>query len=210
MPRLIAVIVALLALLGAGWWGWSNPDLLPESLRAHLPPARPEIAATRPMPRPAPAPAPAPAVQPPPAPVPALTPAPQDAPLPPETGSTMAIETERVAEAAIAAADARAEAQALARAEAEALQAAKTRLSEALAPLLAAGADPAAIRAGLARLTPPPDPLAARVQSGLVAEIAALLAETPAVPATAEASAAAPAPADDGTALIARIKDLLT
>ena len=45
MPRLIAVIVALLALLGAGWWGWSNPELLPESLRARLPAATPEIAA---------------------------------------------------------------------------------------------------------------------------------------------------------------------
>ncbi len=45
-------------------------------------------------------------------------------------------------------------------------------------------------------------------------EITTLLAETaaPPAPATAEASAAAPAPAAaaDGTALIARIKDLLT
>ena len=80
MPRLIAVIVALLALLGAGWWGWSYPELLPESLRAHLPNARPEIAATRPIPRPAPV-TPAPPV----APTPTATPVPQDAPLPAES-----------------------------------------------------------------------------------------------------------------------------
>ena len=52
MPRLIAVIVAVLALLGAGWWGWSNPDLLPERLRAHLPGAATGVVATRPPPRP--------------------------------------------------------------------------------------------------------------------------------------------------------------
>lgn len=199
MPRLIAIIVALLALLGAGWWGWSNPDLLPESLRVRLPDRAPTVTATRPVPRPAPVtPAPAPA----PVPVPAapaspLTPAPQDAPLPPETGSAMAVETERVAEAAIAAAAARARAEATARAEADALAAARDQISAALDPLLTAQAfDAAAIRVRLAALPAATSPLIGQKRAEIMAEITTALSET-------EAPAMPPNPATEAAASIA-------
>lgn len=216
MPRLIAVIVALLALLGAGWWGWSNPDLLPESLRTRLPDRAPTVTATRPVPRPAPVtPAPVP-VPVPAAPASPLTPAPQDAPLPPETGSAMAVETERVAEAAIAAANARARAEATARAEADALAAARHQLSATLDPLLTAQAfDAAAIRAQLTALPAATSPLIGQKRAEIMAEITTALseAEAPAMPPDTATEAAASIATDsarpDRAATITRIKALL-
>lgn len=77
--------------------------------------------------------------------------------------------------------------------------------------------DPAAIRSVLASLTAPTDPLAARVQAKLVAEITKLLAEaeapatpTPAAATTDAPAAATPRPAPTATAWTTRIKDLLT
>ncbi|WP_313135281.1 hypothetical protein [Paracoccus jeotgali] len=228
MRRLIAAIVAFLVLLAAGWWGWSNPELLPAALREGMSPrapvagglsqrpvARPLV--PQPKPEPAPPETPMQTVQP----VPA-TPAAQDSPLPPDTGSDLARETERVAELAIAAADARARAAAVARAEAEAAEAAQADLRAALQPLLDAPApDGAEVEAALQALPPAGNPLVARKRAQLADQIRKIITQPDPAPDTAQAGSTPP-PADTiappdaapSTTLrapqIARIRELLS
>ncbi len=200
MHRLIAIIIALLLFGSAGWWGWNHPERLPAALRDRLPSSGDMASgddgpgASRPQPRPAStaeaASAPAPDLSPDiadpresapdPDVVPAeqsATPAPVDAPLPPEKGSDMAIETERVAEALIAAADSRARIEATARAEARATESAKAMLNAVLSPLLRGDSlSPPEIRAAVESLPPAPDPLIAQKRAMLIAEIETIMA----------------------------------
>lgn len=173
MNRTIAIVIALLLLASAGWWGATRPD------RGGDTGVQDESPAALPGPDAEPATDPAPTTDPAPAeprPAPAPTPAPVDAALPPETGSELAQQTERAALAAIAAADARARAEATARAERRAREAAEAELRPLLTPLLdGARFSTAAIRAAIASLPPAPDAQAARARARLTDEITAVL-----------------------------------
>lgn len=184
MNRVIALTVAALILLSAGWWGWTNPDIWPGNWRSTSPWDQTESFPSDADNKTSPAgdttssPAasiageklPQPAILPPPEETeqtdlagtpaqPALTPPPQDTPLPPETGSPRAQEIERIAEAAITAANARVRAERTARAEREALEAAQAEITQALAPFLTeSGFSLAAVRDRLETL-PQPDTL---------------------------------------------------
>ncbi|WBU55478.1 hypothetical protein [Paracoccus sediminicola] len=215
MSRIIAAIIAAVAVLSIGWWGWNNRDeLLAGSQRwlpgageqASTPDDAPPVETGTKMDEPA---LPAedsasqqelPAQDGPAeqdadevaeaAAAPKPTPAPVDEPLPEETGSAMAIEIERVAEATISAADARARAEATARAEAKAREAASAQISDAISPLLSDGNfAPATIRDRLASLPAPGTGLEARIRDGLRDDILSVLDE-------AEAGLAAAASAD--------------
>ncbi|MFD1797562.1 hypothetical protein FQV27_11615 [Paracoccus aurantiacus] len=200
MRRLIAIVIIMLLLGGAGWWGWTHPDALPGALRDKLPPLAEETApsatdpsgpSTEAMTEPAQAQADpaipddaassrsdtagtaaATATEPTP------TPAPMDAPLPAQTGSAMAVETERVAEAVIAAADSRARAEATARAEEAALDTARADLRDVLAPYLDAQAfDSAAMRNALSAPPSSDDMLVAQQRNRLAAQVEAILSD---------------------------------
>lgn len=198
MNRTLAIIIAVLVLASAGWWGWTRPDLLP-GVQADREPRDSVTAPTQTTAPPSDAPSPSPdaeaePAQEPPAPepqTPAQTPAPRDAALPPESGSALARETEAVAEAAIAAADARARAEAQARAERLALEAAQDQLKAALSPMLTpAGFSTDALRGAITALPAPDTDLAGQARNRLLAEIDAILTEAE----TAERDAAARPP----------------
>lgn len=237
MNRTIAIILATLALLSAGSWGWSRSDLWPKGWQAPGPDSAPDISAPDIMAETAPEPAESttPDAAPPQAapevaeadtppesqettaavpaePVP--TPAPRDAALPAETGTPQAQETERAAEAAIAAADARARAEAEARAEREALAAARAELDAALAPLLNAAAfSPAGLRAAMDGLPDPATPLIGQTRAALTARISDVLDDAESALSTDSAApdtdAQPDAPAFDPAPYIARIREVL-
>ncbi|MFV0409905.1 MAG: hypothetical protein ACK5LJ_09480 [Paracoccus sp. (in: a-proteobacteria)] len=226
MNRMIALTIAILVLLSAGWWGWSSSDFWPQLWRRDAlqvppglsarPPMRPVAAADPAAPMPEAVPSPPPLISPrlsvPAGAEPPLTPAPQDTPLPPETGSAAAREIETIAEVAINAADIQARAEATARTERLAHEAAQADLAAALAPVLTADDfAPTAIRARLASLPVLSDPLTARARSALADQIIAILpdegAATEASP-TAADGALTPTPSDP-ISYIARIKELL-
>ncbi|SDE12673.1 hypothetical protein SAMN05421538_10499 [Paracoccus isoporae] len=242
MNRTIALILAALVLLGAGWWGWQiarpgseraspEPETVgtPDSVPADAPGPVPEMAETDAAAEAAPQ--DADAVPEPPAPqdtaspaVPADTPPPRDAELPPETGSEMAILTERAAEAVIAAADARARAEATAQAEAAIRVAVLDEVSARLEPALSADRfDTGDIRARLSEHGETLDPLAQRIHGQLFATIDAVLTEfdrasgkielgtqsTEEVPPDASSAAASQGDAPDPAAYIARIREVL-
>ncbi|WBU65014.1 hypothetical protein [Paracoccus aerodenitrificans] len=244
MNRMIALTIALLALVSAGWWGWSNPERLPERLRDFLPEqAQPEDAVSSEDPAENEASdetvseyaepdmteiTEAPVEEPPQPAEPESTPAPRDAALPPETGSEMAQETERVAEAAIAAANARARAEITAEAEQRAFEEARALVSDAVSPLLnAEDFSTVAIRQRIAELHVSATPLTSREVDRLTARIETVLAEadahesTPTLsvsPETEQSAEAAEDTADDSPAItpqadkatyIAQIRDLL-
>ncbi|WBU52342.1 hypothetical protein [Paracoccus sp. SCSIO 75233] len=183
MIRLLAFGLVLLAMLAAAWWGLSQTGLLPGGTDrpAEAETSVPETPATLGETAKTTQPEGATASQDPAtddAGTAALTQPPQDDPLPPETGSDMAIEVERVAEAAIAAADARAEAEAIARAEAKAMEVAQAQLAELLGPALSAtspAATPESVARALTELPPADDAQVSQQRAALETEIKEIL-----------------------------------
>ena len=212
MNRTVAIIIAALAVIGAGWWGLSRTEPPEQEVSEE---AMPEAEPVEDTPTEANNPAdeaqsdlpadvaPAPAEPEEPA-EPVQTPAPQDAALPPETGSQMAQETESVAEAAIAAADARAEEEATERAEMLAQQVARDELAEALSPLMTVqGFSTEAIRAAISALPQTDDPMLTQARTDIVAEVEAILEDADNAERSSSAPAALPGDNDEPTEQVA-------
>ncbi|TKW68687.1 MAG: hypothetical protein DI616_01445 [Paracoccus denitrificans] len=187
MNRTIAIIIAVLVLASAGWWGWSRIQVrsgeeAPADITPGGPAPKPDTAPEAAAPQPTENVVTPSADEPSAAPVddaaPVPTPAPRDAELPPETGSAEAREAEAVAEAAIAAADARARAEDTARAERRAMEAAREQLLAVLTPHLTPERfSTEAIRDALAALPPADSMAVGQARARLVSAIEEILTE---------------------------------
>lgn len=190
MNKAFVVVSGIIVLAGAGWLGWSYSDFIspghntlgttesnespdrgtsappetrnkPPETNVSLPVADSVPEASQTIPH---------QITP--------TPAPRDVELPPETGSAAAQETERTAEAAIAAANARARGEATERAERNAMDIVQAELDKILEPLLRQDQfSPDAIRAALENLPDSNNPLVIRIRERFIARISDIALE---------------------------------